>query len=153
MKATVLKTIKITQAAKVSAKGNKQVAEVCQMLGWTEDQYYTHQFEQYEVFIKFIMQGSSLEFYNKIRFSPLMRGFWNNEWIQREDEMLEMLRFHLFEGYEVNPQGELITVSAVSGAKEFCIDAYMNTHNGKLLYNEVQFIDRFEHIVTLIAKS
>lgn len=153
MKTTLFKPTKVTQSAKVTAKGKKQITEVCDMLGWTEDKYYMHQYEQYEAFLRFMMQGCSIEFYNKVRFSPIMRGFWNNEWISREDELLELMRFHLFEGYEVNSQGVLIQVFAVDGALDYCLSEYFEAHNGNLLYNDIIFIERFEHVLTLISKS
>ncbi|WP_392471267.1 hypothetical protein ACF3OC_07865 [Sphingobacterium cellulitidis] len=154
MKTALIKPKKITQAQKVIDKVKRQVAEVCQHLEWTEEQYYLHQFEQYEEFLKRQLHGYPEKFYNRIRYSPLMRGMWNNEWFNRTNgKFLNMARFHLFEGMEVNENGELLIVEPFEGAREHVNDEYMFIHNGKLLVNNLDFMTRYYHVLELIQKS
>jgi len=154
MKATLLiEPKKITHAGRACMISDNQVAEISEMLGWTDQQYYEHQFEQYEEFLKRSFYGCSIETYNKVRYSELMRGLWNNEWILRNEEVfLPMARFHLFNGMEVDDNGVLFRITPVEGSKEHVRDEYEFIHSGKLLYNNSKFLVKYYHILKLISK-
>src|SRR5690606_10450001 len=102
MKTTLTKPTRTTQAAKVVALGEEQAAAISQILGWTEQQYYEHQYEQYEAYLKRSMYNVSLEVYNEVRYSELMRGFWNNEWMRRNYNFLLVAEDLLYEGMAVD---------------------------------------------------
>src|SRR5690606_16555873 len=108
MKTTLSKPRKITQAAKVVALGDVQATEICKILGWTDQQYYDHQYLQYEDFLKRSLFCANIEQYNEVRYSELMRGFWNNEWVQRNYSFLLVAEDLLYEGFAVDTDGNLI---------------------------------------------
>ena len=154
MKTALIKPRKSTRSERTVLSIKRQVAEVCGYLGWTEDQYYQHQFEQYEEFLKRQLYGYPESFYNRIRYSPLMRGLWNNEWFNRTTgKFLIMARFHLFKGMEVDEDGGLLIIEPVEGAEQHVYDEYMFIHSGKLLVNDLDFMSRYHHVLTLIRKS
>lgn len=80
MKTAIKSKKRISQATKVVKLSNQQVSEICAMLNWTDQQYYDHQYEEYEQFLKRALFSARIEVYNTVRYSPLMRGLWNNEW-------------------------------------------------------------------------
>lgn len=130
-----------------------QMGEVCAMFGWDEQRYCEHQFEQYELFLKRVLHGSQLQFFDKIRFSELMRGFWNNEWMQRNEEFIPVARYILFSGWEVDSDGNVDIVPPPDEAAEAGLyDNYCRLHNGKLLATDHGFISRFEHVLELIFR-
>lgn len=154
MKTALIKPKKITQPEKVMQSVKRQVYEVCRHLNWTEEEYYSHQFEQYEEFLKRILHGYPEAAFNKIRYSPLTRGLWNNEWFNRTTgKFLIMARFQLFEGMEVDEDGQLLIIEPADGAREHVQDEYLFIHNGKLLVNNVDFLERFYHVLELINRS
>lgn len=154
MKTALIKPKKITQPEKVMESVKRQVAEVCRHLDWTEEEYYSHQFEQYEEFLRRILHGYPEAAFNKIRYSPLTRGVWNNEWFNRTtSKFLIMARFQLFEGMEVDEDGQLLIIEPADGAREHVQDEYLFIHNGKLLVNNIEFLERFYHVLELINKS
>ncbi len=131
-----------------------QISEICRNLGWTEQQYCEHQFEQYEQFLMRVLHGSHIDFVNRIRYSELLRGFWNNEWIRRNADFIVSARYQLFSGIEVDHHGEIITVPPPDEATFAKIyDDYQTLHNGKLLATNHGFIVRFEHVLDLIFKK
>lgn len=54
------------------------------VLYWTEQQYCDFQFEAYCGFVESVAEG-----WPKVRaqllYSPYFRGFWNNEWVNRDE--------------------------------------------------------------------
>ena len=154
MKAVLIKPKKITQVDRAIQANRRQMIEVCGYLDWSEDQYYQHQYEQYEEFLKRMLHGFPESVCNKIRYSPLMRGLWNNEWFNRTSGRFLIMASHLlFEGMEVYEDGELYIIEPIEGAKEHVYDEYMFIHNGKLLVNDVDFLIRYSHVLELIRKS
>jgi hypothetical protein len=71
-----------TNIAQVREQQKNQMQQVCEWLGWTEQQYCEHQFEQYELFLQ-EMWGKMPEALQQFRLSPIFRGFWNNDWAMR----------------------------------------------------------------------
>lgn len=154
-----MKTLTINRPKRISLieqtriLNSSQINEICDILEWTEIQYCEHQFEQYEQFLKRVLHGSDERFLSKVRHAPLMRGLWNNEWIQRNEDFIIIARYQLFSGMEVDPSGEVITVPPPDQATFAKIyDDYHTLHNGNLLAVNHEFIVRFEQVLDLIFK-
>lgn len=154
MGTALIKPKKISQSSRVNSMGRDQINEICGYLGWTETEYFQHQFEQYEEFLKRRFHGCPQEIFNTVRYSPLMRGLWNNEWIHRNRTMfLEIARFILFEGMEINDKGELMIIEPPDGAREQVFDDYCFAHNGKLLVGNEEFMMKFNNVVRIILEN
>lgn len=150
MKTTLITPKRISQASKVVALGEEQAAEISKMLGWNEDQYYEHQYQQYEEYLKRSMYNLSLELYNEARYSELMRGFWNNEWVRRNYSFLLAAEDLLYEGLAVDADGKLIELAQDEAVLAHLYDEYMYVHNAMLLSTNPYLRERFEHVLTLI---
>lgn len=151
MKTTLTKPTRTTQAAKVVALGDVQAAEICKILGWTEQQYYDHQYEQYEEYLKRSLYGLQEELYNASRYSGLMRGFWNNEWVRRNYSFLLVAEDLLYEGVAVDTDGQLIEITHDEAVLAHLYDEYMYMHNAVLLSSNPYVRERFMHILKLMG--
>lgn len=155
-----MKTLTVNRPKRVSLieqtriMNESQISTVCTILGWTDQQYCDYQFEQYEQFLLIMFKDSDVAFANKVKYSPLFRGLWNNEWIQRNEEFLKIAKYVVFTGYEVDDTGELIKVPPPdAGSVEKLDRDYRVLHNAKRLIVDHSFIVRFEHLLPLIFKK
>ena len=119
-----------THISAVRAQQISQMQAVCEALRWTEEQYCLHQFEEYELFASAIAKDYP-ERRQQIRYSPVFRGFFNNEWAARNDEFL-------FFAYDVKYDIDLAE------------QEYLYTHNYLTLINDDAFFERFNSLLKLI---
>ncbi|MBD1394292.1 hypothetical protein [Mucilaginibacter glaciei] len=123
--------IKRTHIALVRAENNSQLSEVCELLEWTEEHYCKHQFYQYQMFVKSLCEGwPAVRF--EIEYSPLFRGFFNNEWSSRNDT--DFLPFSYDCKFDV----------------PYMLEEYLFIHSYKRLLNDELFMMRFEHVRAMI---
>jgi hypothetical protein len=144
---------KLSLIEKTNLLNQTQLTEICGMLRWTEQQYCDHQYEQYEAFLKRALFGAHPNIFNRVRYSTLMRGLWNNEWIRRNKGFLPLARYCMFEGMEVDKKGGLHQVSPDEEDLERVTDDYYTIHNGKLLYSNETLLIKFHHVLNLIYRS
>lgn len=125
--------VKISHIAIVRKTNANALTQVCAALGWSEEKYCCHQYQEYENFCKLITRNCP-ELRNKLRYSPVFRGFFNNEWAARNAK--HFLPFALRE----HELGAL-----------WVLDEYLFVHNSeRLLFSENPFYIRFEHILKSI---
>jgi len=74
----------LTHIAKVRLESLTLSGQVMELLGWSWEQYTEHQFEQYCLFVDKVCQGWP-RVREEILYSPVFRGFWINEWNQRNE--------------------------------------------------------------------
>jgi len=120
-----------THIGKIRASQSEQKDDVCAVLGLTHGQYCWHQYRQYERFVARVCAGHP-QHRDTIRHSPIFRGFWNNEWTDRNIEFLEF-------AYECKFD------------EAYMMDEYKFIHNADRLYNDEEFYSRFESILKLIS--
>lgn len=110
---------------------SNDMQQVCKILKWDEQDYCHHQFAEYEKFAQIV----SLEFpelRNRIRYSPVFRGFWVNEWAKRN-------------------QSEFIPYSdGCSFSLTWILDEYLFTNDAERLYRDEAFYTRFENLLKSI---
>jgi len=151
MKTLIKPSKKINQSAKVVAMSERQVSEICLMLEWTEEQYYQHQYAQYEIFLARALFSARTEIYNQIRYSPLMRGLWNNEWLHRNSsDFLPYGREFHFAGVMEHEDGDLALYLPLENTLSSLVDEYEFIHHGKRLYSDEEFMIKFYHVLELI---
>lgn len=153
MKTLIKPRKEINQSAKVVALSDQQVSEVCRLLHWTAEQYYEHQYGQYELFLARALFSARIEVYNQVRYSPLMRGLWINEWIQRDMKFLPFGREFHFAGVVEHEDGKLVLYLPLDNTLESLVDEYEFIHNGKRLYSDEHFMTKFYHVLQLIQRS
>ena len=120
-----------THIGKIRASHHDQREEVCSLLNLTDLQYCWHQYRQYERFVSKACAGYP-QYKNMIRLSPIFRGFWNNEWAQRNE--VEFLPY----AYECKFD------------EQYILEEYKFIHSADRLFNEEAFYDRFENIIKLL---
>src|SRR5690606_8773588 len=130
-------TIKSTHIEAVRDMAYNQMLQVCSYLGWTEDQYCAHQLEEYEAFLKRMFYGWPIEMLNEVRYSPIMAGFWKNEWRQRNaSEFLTYAKNELTSAMWVNELGHLRFYEPTPFNKSQVYDEYLWIHSSKNLVND-----------------
>lgn len=98
-------------------------------LGMTDEQYCWHQFNEYCAFVEKLTGGWGM-IRAQLLYSPVFRGFWNNEWARRNRE--DFLPFA--EGLEL----------------ETNLSEYDFIHSHVRLMNDEEFMDRYNNILKII---
>lgn len=98
-------------------------------LGMTSEAYCWHQFREYCAFVEGLTEG-----WDKVRkqllYSPVFRGFWNNEWARRNRE--DFLPF------------------AAGNELELNLAEYDYIHSHERLMHDEDFMDRYANILRII---
>ncbi|MEO7212625.1 hypothetical protein [Mucilaginibacter sp.] len=123
--------IRRTHIAEVRETNTSQMGEVCDLLGWTIDQYTDYQFYQYQMFVWELCKGWPMV-RKEIEYSPVFRGFWNNEWSHRNQH--EFLPF----AYDIKYD------------KWQMLEEYRLLNDHEALLNDDAFLIRYEHVRRLI---
>lgn len=131
-----------------------QMLQVCNYMGWTEDQYNAHQLEQYEEFMKIRFQGFPEVMMNEVRYSPIMAGLWKNEWIIRnQNDFLYIAMADMEESMTVNELGTLEHYVPDEFVRSSVREEYRWIHNAKRLANDDGFMKQFNQVIKLIIKE
>ncbi|MEZ2337654.1 hypothetical protein AB6735_18555 [Mucilaginibacter sp. RCC_168] len=130
MKTKELKVFK-THIAQVRDENADQLNEVCELLGWTHEQYCEHQFLEYQLFVQELAKEWPAVC-RQIEYSAVFRGFWNNEWAARVE--LDFLPF----AYEIKFDRWAMT------------HEYHHINDFMILLNDDAFMLRFEQVRELI---
>lgn len=126
-------TIHTTHIGKVRAEQADDMQAVCELLLMTPEAYCWDQYRQYESFVAIACEHK-YELMLPILTSPLYRGFWNNEWSQRNRDMFLPAAYDCkFEVYEMRAE-------------------YRYIQDANRLYYDTAFYLRFENIVRMICK-
>jgi hypothetical protein len=120
-----------THIATVRSRNVIQMTEVCDLLQWQPEQYCQHQFEQYIRFTDELAYFSE-KLKQRLRYSDVFRGFWNNEWARRNaNNFLPFAWDSLFELSDLTAE-------------------YIYTHDAIRLIHDDAFYNRFENALKLI---
>lgn len=132
----------------------KQKMQVCYYLEWNEEQYNTHQMQEYEKFLKIRFMGCPVEMMNEVRYSPIMAGLWKNEWIHRNaNEFLNVAKDLCTESMSVNELGVLEHYIPTEFNKTTVYEEYLWCHNAMRLSNDDEFMKQFNQVIKLIIKE
>lgn len=131
-----------------------QMLQVCGYLGWTEDQYNTHQLDQYLEFMNIRFTGYPEVMMNEVRYSPMMAGLWKNEWIGRNAiAFLPIASDDMEESMSVNELGKLVHYVPDEFIVSQIYDEYLWIHSAKRLANDEGFMKQFNQVIKLIIKE
>jgi hypothetical protein len=124
-------TIHHTHIGKVRANQADELMAVCELLEVTPEYYCWDQYRQYEDFVALACRNNE-HLALPILTSPLYRGFWNNEWSDRNQKLF------LPSAYDCK-----FDISEMRAE-------YRYIHDSNRLYYCESFYSRFENILTMI---
>jgi len=147
-----MKTLtKKTHIAKVRQANREGIQQVCHLLQCSEQDYCNYIFDQYCKFIEDRYKGFPDVVANKILFSPVFRGVFNNAVASRDEA--EFIPFAVDVTEEitiVNSSGDLDVIEAIPLGGDYLVYEWMQIHSYKRLLMDDQFINQFEHCLNLI---
>lgn len=145
-------TKKQTHMSQVREADLGNMFQVCELLGWTQDQYCEHQLEQYTKFLKLALAAMPTYIQNKAAYSPVLRGFWNNEWFSRnEREFLPMAIDYLRHSNSyVYEDGTHYLCWDNTEFINLVADEYLKIHSMDELADDERFLIRFYNNLKII---
>jgi hypothetical protein len=146
-----MKTLSHTSHIATIRQANQtQMQQVCQLLGWTLNQYCQHQYYTYEKLIERICYGYPA-IAQQMRYSPVFRGFFNQEWALRtQTEFLPFAHDLVQDILQVNHHGQLETILGTPYGDAYLHDEYAYIHNPMLLVNNHAFMHKYNNLLHLI---
>ncbi|SUJ26382.1 Uncharacterised protein [Sphingobacterium spiritivorum] len=124
-----------THIAKVRQSNANVITRVCDLLGWTIERYCEYQFDNYIQFIEALFAGCPEEMSNEVKFSPVFRGFWNNEAFYRNSNL-----FLPFAQDEPEGSPEILA-------------EFLYIHNPEYLMNDDDFMEHYNYTLKTIRKE
>lgn len=149
---TIVKQKSAFQLAKELADRNMD--QVCEYIGITKEIYCSHQLQQYELFLTTMFHGYPVEMLNEVRYSPLMSGYWKNEWnFRNSNDFLPLAKDELESFMWITKEGLLESYEPNEyHFKQMC-DEYMWINSAKKLINCDQFMKGYNAVLKLIRES
>ncbi|EEI90224.1 hypothetical protein HMPREF0765_4175 [Sphingobacterium spiritivorum ATCC 33300] len=145
---------KISHLELLKQQTAQQLKEVCTYLNWTEEQYCEHQLAEYEAFLARMFYGWPEKMLNEVRFSPIMSGFWKNEWFQRNrSEFLALAKEDLTSTMSVNSDGKLECYEPNEFTYKQVYDEYIWIHSHRNLINQDYFMADYNRVLKLIRQQ
>lgn len=139
-----------THIATIRQQNETQIEQVCNLLAWSELQYCTHQFELYTRFLTRMYHGWPVHFLKDAMYSPVMRGYWNNQVSERNSEFLKW-GIELNESQsELTPEGSILTIPGVPCGDAYYLEEYLFTHSVERLCNDKLFMDGYCQVIKMI---
>jgi hypothetical protein len=156
-KHTIMSTIspqKKTLAEQAKERALAVRSKVCEYLGWSEKKYCEHQSEQYDEFLQFMFKGFPEIMMNEVRYSPIMSGFWKNEWIIRnERDFLPLADEEMETKMEVSEKGKLIITEPDLVSKSIVLNEYLYFNSGLTLVDDDYFMASYNEVLKMIRNE
>jgi hypothetical protein len=141
-----------SHVAQVKSENLTQVQTICELLQWSEQQYYEFQFEQYIAFIDRMFFDYPDVLANSVKHSATFRGFWNNQVaIRNKVDFLPFATAETEDLFEVNADGELTKYAALALGDSYLVDEFMLVHNPKRLMHDDDFMRQYNYALKLIS--
>lgn len=130
-----MKTLtKTTHIGQVRQANLTQIERVCELLGWTREQYCAQQYEVYEAYVARLCRGLP-KAADYLRYSPVFRGWFNHEWMLRTAlEFLPYAEKMCEDVCEVDISGELIYDEGLASGDVMLMQEYLFIHDARRLY-------------------
>lgn len=127
-----------------------QLAQVCHYLGWSKQQYCNHQFATYTAFLTQMFYGAPTSWLQEAEYSPVMRGFFNNEWEKRNTQFLPYAKELCFTGIEVTPRGKMQNCYGLPLGSDALLSQYEFTHSITEMLDCSQFLNSYNTALKLV---
>lgn len=145
---------KKTQASQARERALAVQTKVCEYLGWSEKQYCEHQSEQYEEFLQFMFKGFPEIMMNEVRYSPIMSGFWKNEWIIRaENDFLIFAEETIGTLMWIDENGVLDEYKPTESLLDWVLGEYMFCNSAMALADNDYFMASYNETLKLIRNE
>lgn len=143
----------LTHVDKARQMSVTQMEQICRYLGWTEDQYCEFQFTCYQVFLSTLFSGFP-ESRREVEYSPIMAGFWKNQWMRRNrTEFLPCAEDLCESSIFIDSRGKLVYYQPADDARQQAEDEYIFIHCPERLMNDEDFMTQHYHTLKLIIQS
>jgi hypothetical protein len=136
-----------------------QIENVCQLLGWSHEDYTKHQYIEYEMFIAKACTDAP-EFMNDLRHSKEFCGFYINEWIRRNNtsflpfavnqttDVYDLLyEFDISNGQSKRFEYGVRCFEGLEYGDPLLIEEYLIVHSYETLFCDADFQHRYENII------
>ena len=120
-----------THIGSIRFQSATEAEQVQHILGWSHGEWCEFQFAEYCAFVEAISYGYPAV-KTDLLYSPVFRGFWNNEWTQRD--RIEFLDFA--------PESDL--------PAEVLETEYRFIHSHERLLEEDLFMVKYSHLLKLL---
>ena len=124
-----------THIAQIRQTDKSLTEEVCNIIGWSHEEYCDYQFNNYIEFVDRMFDRWPAEMANQVKYSSVFRGFWNNEVSFRNQT--EFLPFAKFE-----PTDSPVIISE-----------FLYTHNPISLMHDDLFMMKYNSVLEIIRKG
>lgn len=121
-----------THIGKVRSRNKSQIHQVGELLGWTDQQYCNHQFDEYCKFVERLSHDYPIV-RKQILYSAYFRGMWNSEWMVRNESE--------FIPYAIEACFDLPEITA----------EYLFVHSHVRLLHDEGFMSRYSRVLKLIC--
>ncbi|WP_367867869.1 hypothetical protein [Pedobacter sp. WC2423] len=147
-----MKTLtKKTHIGRVRQHNREGMHQVCHLLQCTEQDYCNYLFEQYCLFVQVKYKAFPDAVLNRILYSGLFRGMFNNAVAQRdESEFLPFADDCTSELTVVKPGGDLEVYEGIPLGSSELVAEWKETHSYNRLLQDDHFLNQFEHVLNLI---
>ncbi|MCH7400096.1 hypothetical protein MM236_19025 [Belliella sp. DSM 107340] len=119
-----------THIGKIRTEQRSDMSQVCNILGWTPEQYCRYQFKQYCAFVE-ALSTDWPKIREQILYSPVFRGFWNNEWANRD-------------------KYEFLSFAPDNADHSYNLSEYLFIHDHERLLEEDQFMIKYNNILKIL---
>ncbi|MGY0034414.1 hypothetical protein [Pedobacter sp. NJ-S-72] len=150
-----MKTItKNTHIAKIRQHNREGMQQVCHLLQCTEQDYCDYLFDQYCFFVQERYKAFPEVVLNRILYSSLFRGMFNNAAAQRDETEFIPQALDVTEDVTIiNIYGRLEVLQTVPLGGQYLIEEWHEIHSYKRLLEDNHFLNQFEHTLELISKT
>lgn len=138
------KHIQATRAAQAT-----QLSQVCHYLGWSKQQYCNHQFATYTAFLTQMFLDYPNSFLRDAEYSPVMRGFFNNEWAKRNNQFLPYASALCFTGIEVTSNGDMQHCYGLPLGCDALLSEYIGIHSITEMLDSSHFMNNYNTALKL----
>ena len=138
-----------THIARAKQYNDKVMQQVCELLNWTEQQYCDHQYRIYEKIVDRLFYEMPKE-QQSIRYSPVFRGFFINEWNKRT--IVEFLSYAVIADSEtcIGADGSLNHQEISDSANDE--QEYLFVHHQHKIIGDTTFLTSLNQALDIIFK-
>lgn len=141
--------MRTTHIATVRKEKQTQRQRVCELLMWTNDDYCNFQFEAYQAFFKALFSQYP-ELHKEVEYSPIVRGWFNLEWADRDQDWLAFAEADTEDYLEVDADGQLLVLPGTPYGHKYLVGEYMHCNAVPTLQNDGAFMHRYLQTLKLL---
>lgn len=149
---TLVKTKKVHELA--HDKFTAQMERICGLLGWTEEKYCQYQYTCYYVFLNQLFSGFPTEMRKEVEYSPIMSGYWKNEWYHRNElDFVPYAEDICNSSAYVDAQGRQVYYQPLDNAQDMAVDEFGYINDPRRLQDDDAFMAGYNRVLKLIVNA